>query len=65
MNTGQIQNVSDDDLECTHVKIAVRVDGSWKSRGGWASKSGIVDVAFGGTHKIIDVIIKTSTYVQI
>ena len=57
--TGQIQNISDDELESSPVKIAVSVDGSWQSRG-WASKSGIVDVAFEGTRKIIDVIIKTS-----
>ena len=43
------------------LNIGVSVDCSWGSRG-WVSKQGIVDVCFENTGKVLDVILKTSSY---
>ena len=59
MESNQIPRMDDALLEQENVKITASVDGSWKSRG-WASKTGIVDIGFDGTGKIIDVILKHS-----
>ena len=59
MNAGKIGTMADEELKKQVVKASVSVDGSWGARG-WCSSSGIVDVCFEETGKVLEVIMKFS-----